>query len=84
MNPDDVEVWRGDVERYPDDIDVDEEVWRFWQPFQGGRVFVATQVGPLHISVGAHGHRMALCSFPPIPLPPSSDRKRKLLSFPPR
>ena len=26
------------------DVDVDEEVWRFWQPFQGGRVFVATQV----------------------------------------
>ena len=26
------------------DVDVDVEVWRFWQPFQGGRVFVATQV----------------------------------------
>ena len=28
-----------------DEVDVDEELWSFWQPFQGGRVFVATQVG---------------------------------------
>ena len=27
-----------------DEVDVDEELWSFWQPFQGGRVFVATQV----------------------------------------